>query len=973
LYRQLVKIALVLLVSATASTARAANYDIPRLDGITIDGDVADWGDRGFRVGLFDRWVRLAMKPTLTDEADLRVGWDDKGLLLRVAREDAQHFEHEQHWRLDAIELFVFDQPGGKNGLQLVVTPGLDETLKELRWGTYLDMRPPGSPKATLEAVRTVVPGGYVMEIRIPWSNLNIEPAVGRSIGAQMVIVDADASRDRADVEFICWYPDKATASDSSKVHRLTLADAPSAPEMAQVELVPDGPMRVRTPDRLAGKTLTIEQDGRTLGTVELAGSPIAAAEVALKELDLNGPPATLRAADEVLSVVTFYRPLPAAQRAVLSQAMNTADEKERYRLLRFLQADVQSDPRLQADLDNLMTVVDAWANNYDHAMAGRLAVPGTYLNAIAAPGSPEEVRADSPVYPIFCLYRGRHLAWWVVEYGRGFSRASRQAILTEAHRLFEVAHKAAPGNPIIGIYLRKPMPTPPPFAPDAAAPEWANEQRVATEGLADIIHWWIDHRQLPDGSFGGEWGDDVEMWREWAPILIAFDDPKIKDAQERLSASLFRQPHMAGGYTADVTDVEHTSEDSADTITPMLHLAPNDPDWRARAERLAELTRDLWTGINERGHRQFKSVVFSGASVSDRDVDAFDTVYHPRVVQPALLLWQRNRNAAMTELFTSWLDNWVAAAAREDAGKPAGIVPSAIHWPSGDVRGIDGQWWRPGAYRDSILYQWPSSLRLVLSTLLLGYDITGEPRYLEPILSMAKMRQAHVAAGLGDNPADHEPGSLAWCAAQLNAPLLDDGTLAKYRMLTGDKQFDDLLLKEADGYVRYRLTGDDAAVTAALRGTANAMRVDRPAYTSEVRWTDRVFVFHNRYYKESGERDMTAADTRMLYGSLTGDPGSPLYFPMNAVRWKTVPREFAALVDHTADRAFTARLYHFGQTPRAMSAELYGLAPGEYQVTLTAQGAELASSTVSVETSSTIVSLQVPPRVVCVLTVKAK
>ena len=68
----------------------------------------------------------------------------------------------------------------------------------------------------------------------------------------------------------------------------------------------------------------------------------------------------------------------------------------------------------------------------------------------------------------------------------------------------------------------------------------------------------------------------------------------------------------MKGGYTRHVYDVEHTAEPSKDTITPMMHLAPDDPEWRQRAMRLAELMETVWTGRNERGQLQFKSTYFS-------------------------------------------------------------------------------------------------------------------------------------------------------------------------------------------------------------------------------------------------------------------------------------------------------------------------------------------------------------------------
>jgi len=85
----------------------------------------------------------------------------------------------------------------------------------------------------------------------------------------------------------------------------------------------------------------------------------------------------------------------------------------------------------------------------------------------------------------------------------------------------------------------------------------------------------------------------------------------------------------------------------------------------KARALRLADLFEHLWTGVNERGHLQFKSTYFSVDKVDLREDRACDTVYHPRAVQPTLLLWQRTGDARLGRLFSAWMDTWVDAAAR--------------------------------------------------------------------------------------------------------------------------------------------------------------------------------------------------------------------------------------------------------------------------------------------------------------------
>src|SRR5690606_6678849 len=101
----------------------------------------------------------------------------------------------------------------------------------------------------------------------------------------------------------------------------------------------------------------------------------------------------------------------------------------------------------------------------------------------------------------------------------------------------------------------------------------------------------------------------------------------------------------------------------------------------------------------------------------------------------------------------------------------------------------------------------------------------------------------------------------------------------------------------------------DWESLTKALDRTAQALRINFPGYTSEVRYTDRVLRFpaifgENGMYPEA--REVSAEpDTNLLYSTATGDPGGALYFPMNAVRWLTPPRDIAALVTESSRKRF--------------------------------------------------------------------
>ncbi len=644
----------------------------------------------------------------------------------------------------------------------------------------------------------------------------------------------------------------------------------------------------------------------------------------------------------------------------LITRAGNSGDDAACRDYLKQLHDLPGLDPELQAQTARLIAELDRW-------------VTSSYLpyfgNAVLKTRDYDfGVPVDSPLYPITDIYRGRMLSW--VMLGIGGNIQNKRGWFDDTRAAFERARTAFPENRIVRMYLGEPIPPSKVFPEVAGAPEWAVYQRESLERVAGIITWWIDNRMQENGEYGGGWADDCEMWRFWVPVLIGFDDPRITAAQARFSNALMSQKHMLGGYTSHVYDVEHTAEDSADVITPMMHLEPDNPDWSNRALRLAYLMETLWTGMNDRGFLQFKSTYFSVDSVSDNPQQACDTTYHPRAVQPTLLYWQRTGDERLGRLFTAWMNTWVDAAARAERGKAAGIIPSAIHWPDGTVGGLGEQWWKPENHGESGLYTWPSAMSQMLQSLLLAYHMTQDPKYLDPIKSMARIRLEYLKHPPENAP---EEGSEAWCAAKMD---FLKGTVAKYRFLTGKTDLDELLALDASTYTAFRMTGNREGLEAALEANAAALRINFEGYTSEVRYTDRVIRFPSLFAANSmypkAIPGIALPDTDLLYSTATGDPGSVMYFPLNAVRWLTPPRDLAALVTESGTNAFTAELFHFGEKPRPMAAELYLLEPGNYAFSVPPIEASITSAPqpFTVTGARTRITFELPPRRLCVLRV---
>jgi hypothetical protein len=339
-------------------------------------------------------------------------------------------------------------------------------------------------------------------------------------------------------------------------------------------------------------------------------------------------------------------------------------------------------------------------------------------------------------------------------------------------------------------------------------------------------------------------------------------------------------------------------------------------------------------------------------------------------VVQPTLLYWQRTGDERLTKLFSAWMDTWIDAAARSERGKPAGIIPTAIHWPDGSIGGVGPNWWDPRNHDEYTLYLYPSAMSLMTHTLLLTHHMTGQAKYLEPIRSMADIRLKYLNAPPRNEPA---AGTEAWCAARLGSL---SSVITKYRFLTGNTNFDELLSKELLPYMRYRLHDDSGRLLSALQENAEALRINFEGYTSEVRYTDRVLRFPGLFASNGilGKPVATirSPDPSLLYSMVTGDPGDALYFPLNAVRWLTPPRDIAVLVTESTASEFSAELFGFGKLQRSMSAEFYLLDPGRYKLTVTIVEDEEQKSAgsyeFSVENRRTRVNFKLPPRKLYVL-----
>jgi hypothetical protein len=616
----------------------------------------------------------------------------------------------------------------------------------------------------------------------------------------------------------------------------------------------------------------------------------------------------------------------------------NTNDEKERVLLLeQSLQHEITEEEK--DIVEKVLNIADRWVNAFE-----KYAKPGTEGNEsegylcgfIVSHGRIDrkyfpEIPEDHFLYPLIAFYRARMMIAQLIQSGGIINVPDvRERYLKESERLMRIVATAFPSNELAKNYLGTYQPWGEIVPYNSAAPAWANYQRMVLEKLTWLVHWWVDNRQISDGQFGGGWGDDVEMWRSWVPVLFAFDDEKTKKSKEKLFEGLFKLSRMQKGYTTIMNDVEHTAEEYSDPLFCMLNIQPENPVWEQRTLKVMDYIEDLWTGINERGQLQFKSTWFNVERVHPDDKRACDTPYHTRLVEPLMLLWLRTGNKRVENFLVPWLKTWVDATFVSEHGKPEGIIPAAIHWPDGRPAGLGENWWQPENHTEPTLYYFPTRQNMMYESFLLAYHITKDEYFLRPIRFVSEKR----LQGTGDGrPDDYQQGSLEWSLSVLKNTI--PRHLIKYRLITGDESFDEIIKKDANGYERYILDPDLQKLTSEMNEQRRSFSLPKEFYTTEVRWTDRLFS-SVRFFNFILKDPLPGFNSGFLFSCLTGNIGNHQVLPVFGVKWLTDPADIAILTEVNSATKFQAQMFHFGNHTRRMKVRFLNLQNGNYRWRLT-------------------------------------
>jgi len=439
------------------------------------------------------------------------------------------------------------------------------------------------------------------------------------------------------------------------------------------------------------------------------------------------------------------------------------------------------------------------------------------------------------------------------------------------------------PGFDLAKIYLGRKVPWGKDYAKDPGkAPRWAALAREVLSRQHAVVRWWVDH-QAPDGSMGGDqsFGDDVEMLRSWPGVVLATDDEAVRESVEKIADGVYT--YIApDGYNKGIWDVQHSAEPTGDPAF-IVRFDYGDPVHVERGFRFMELFRDLFTGVNSRGHRHFKSIMMGAEGIVETPPFACDTHYHVRAAKPGLwAMWYSGLPEAV-ELFTQWADAWCEDAMRTDRGKPRGVMPSAVSFETDRIGGFgpEDDWKVTGS--GYTYYDWSPNHSRLYDFLYTMWRVTGRDRYLEPMFL---------------------------------APM--PSTVVTWFTYTGDVSRNDIIKDAGGAYGRFLTTGDTGVLEETLVKTLELLRYNFPLMTGEVTMTDRINI----------------GDTSVIHGMYTGGiPASGLPYTLGAVSWVDTGSDFAALVREHSPGGLRLSVYSFYDAERNVGIRFWDLERGSYTV----------------------------------------
>ncbi len=457
-----------------------------------------------------------------------------------------------------------------------------------------------------------------------------------------------------------------------------------------------------------------------------------------------------------------------------------------------------------------------------------------------------------------------------------------------EGKNKLKAVEKVFPNNRYVQFYLRNKLAASPDWVSEdylsraKDAPDWAAGLYAGYNLLVDVSEWWAVNKQQADGSIGGGWGDDVELVGFFGFIARVSEgaSPSSIQCVRRLLKGVYASGHIdeVGGFFHGAADTEHSAEWTGKTLPMMLSVDYGNPLWVERAMQSAKLMKEVWMGVNQRGHLHWRSN-FLGASGIGAKATQLDSSINWRAANPAVAVLRFTNNPAIKEMVLRHAEALYEDAMRTDKDKPKGIIPGEVDYETDEIGGRNvPTWYDPGDIPAKGNYGFAKFHGYRTQIMYLAYKLSGDEKFLEPIRFEAEYALKH-GGDLTARIHRLKPGSPEWIAIVLkSSPELWDQVQ----------------------YERARKQGQDIRETNQATIVENTVpyisqiRNNMPYVTTEALATDRVGVPNS------------LAILNLLMG---WTPTAPVPH----LTYRRVGRDFAAAVLGADPTSVTAMAYVFG------------------------------------------------------------
>ena len=156
--------------------------------------------------------------------------------------------------------------------------------------------------------------------------------------------------------------------------------------------------------------------------------------------------------------------------------------------------------------------------------------------------------------------------------------------------------------------------------APPAGVPLWAFRQVEYLRYVKRFVNWFIDHRQLENGEFGGGLSDDGDLTNWWpGTAMMGVAPGKLKASLLKEMEAFYDQGLFTNGLSTIQTDELHSYEEGIQVLGQAMLLDFGGPAHLERAMETARALEERLTGVNAAGHRHIRSSVLQRHEGRDR------------------------------------------------------------------------------------------------------------------------------------------------------------------------------------------------------------------------------------------------------------------------------------------------------------------------------------------------------------------